>query len=150
VVVEGLRRGEIGAERLLDDDPPPALVLMRQPGLAEPADDRRKCRRRRREIEEAIAARMPLPVEPCDAFAETSISLGFIRIARDVVKPLQERGNQVRLRLHAGEMLDAFLRAPAKPVIRQIRARKAEHRKILWQQAGRLEVIKRWREQALR
>ena len=53
--IELPRRGEVGAERLLDDDAPPGAVgLARQPQLAEMAADRRKTGRRRCQIERRL------------------------------------------------------------------------------------------------
>src|ERR1700722_11830078 len=54
--IERLRRGEIGAEWLLDDDPAPrGAVFARQAGLAEVDADRRKGGRWRRQIKQAIS-----------------------------------------------------------------------------------------------
>src|SRR5262249_32880528 len=65
LLVQRMRAGKVGAERLFNDDPPPRVVaravvgavFQRQAGLAEMTTDRREARRRRGEIKKAIAAR---------------------------------------------------------------------------------------------
>ncbi len=63
LVVQGLGRGQVGAERLFDHQPPPRaliFVFVQQTGAAEFAADRRERVWRRRQIEQAVAAGFPV------------------------------------------------------------------------------------------
>ena len=83
-VVQRLRRGEVGSERLFDHQPSPYAVLLPQhPGAAEFAGDRRKGVRRRRQIEQAVAAGLPAGFEFLEPFAQLVERSRILRIGFD-------------------------------------------------------------------
>src|SRR6202012_897346 len=67
--VEGLRRGEIPPERLLDDEPRPARAFV-QPRGPERGDRRGERLRRQRQIEDAVSREPMLTLQRLDALLE--------------------------------------------------------------------------------
>jgi hypothetical protein len=66
--VQEFGRGKVGAERFFNHQPPPrtAFVLPQQTGAAEFAADRQERIRRRRQIEQPVAACLPVGFELAD------------------------------------------------------------------------------------
>ena len=90
LLVQGLGRGQVVAERLLDHDPRPAAgagtvpVALHQPGGAEAIDDGRVGGRRGGQIVEAVAAAAALAVQRGADTAQLLIAGRVIEAGLDV------------------------------------------------------------------
>src|SRR5271170_909651 len=75
--VERVRRGKIGAERLLDDDASPAtFLLLGESGFGEPLDDRPEQGARDGKIENHVAASTEFRFDLLELLREENANLG--------------------------------------------------------------------------
>src|SRR3954471_8060763 len=82
--IEGLRRGEIGAERLFDNDSAElAAALVDQTGGAELTDNGAEHRRGDRQIKHDVALRPVLGLDLFEMAAEALIDFGVVQVAAD-------------------------------------------------------------------
>ena len=150
--VQGLGRGEVGAERLFDHQPPPRAVgLLQQTGAAELAADRRECIRRRCQIEQPVAAGLRVLASSsssCTRIASNEAG-SFGSASMLVTHSQQALGDRIVHRA-GGELAQALHQAVAQFVVRHALAGDADHAEFVGQQVGRLEVIERRDHQPVR
>ena len=91
VVVERLRRREVGAERLLDHEPPPyAVVFAQHPATTELPADRRECIGRSCEVVQAVAAGFPFRLQPVQLFVQVFKRTRNVRIGGNAGDAFQQ------------------------------------------------------------
>src|ERR1700693_4417490 len=148
--IKGLRRAEIGAERLLDDHSPEvAAALLDQPGGAELVDDRAKHRGRNRQIEDDVALGPVVRLDLFEMRAKPAIDLGIVEIAADkadaVAKPtpgfLVKRDRYAAHLAARHEAANLLAEVVAEPLVGLLGAAEPDARKISRQEPGAGEVV---------
>ena len=144
LLIERARRGEIGAERLLDDDAPPgAVFLARQAGFAEMTADRRKAGGRRRQIEQPIALGAALALDALKLVADFSISLVVVGIALDIGDAAEHALDRALIDVPRGEFRQAVGKIGGESLARRCAPGDADQGEGFRQQAFDGEIIKR-------
>ncbi len=142
--VERLRAREVFAERFLDHHAAKrAVFLFHESVLAEPLDDVAEEARRGREVEHHVP-RAEFFREIVQARAQALVGAVVVEVAAHVEEMWRERFSRGAGGLAALRTLEYFL---AKVLVRAIAGREAQDRVMLRQQALRLEVGERGREQ---
>src|SRR6202790_4078114 len=115
LLIERARRGEIGAERLLDDDAPPrAAVLAGKTRLPEMRADRRKGGRRDREIEQPIALGAAFALDAGKLVSDFLVGVFGIGLALDIGDAAEHAFDHALIDLPRCEFRQAFGEIVAK------------------------------------
>ena len=117
--VQRLRRGEIGAERLLDHQPSPRAVLFAQQADApEFAGDRCEGIGRGRQIEQPVAAGVARGFQPLQSVLQSVEGRRLLRIGLDRGDAFEQPLGDGILHRAGGELLQALHQAVAQGVVR--------------------------------
>ena len=148
-LVEAARRGEIGAERLLDDDAPPGAVrLACKPGLAEPGADRSERRRGCCEIEQTVACGVKRMLDARELSTEPLVGLAAFCFARQIGDAREQLGSDRTVHRVGGELTQARFQMFSEGLGRKVRTPHADDAECLRQQTCRGEVVEGGDEQA--
>ena len=150
-VVQGFRRGEVGAERLFDHQPPPCAVgLLQHAGAAELAADRCERGRRRRQIEQPVAAGRAVGFQFLQPLPHGVERGGVLWIGLDAGDAFQKAGCDLVVHRAGGVLAQALHQAVAQGVVRGALAGDADHAEFVGQQSGGFKIIERGHHQPVR
>ena len=158
LAVQRARARQVGAERLLDDDAGPAALRAaapavagsRQAGPVELVDDLRVERRRHREVEEPIARRAAVAVDPVEPLRELDVGGRIVEVTAVVLDALRERlPDRLLRRPVAAVLVDALEQVGAELVVGQVAPREADDGELRRQEAAEQPVVERGSELAL-
>ena len=148
LAIEAVRRGEIGAERLLDDDAPPgAVVLARKPRLAEPGADRGESRRGRRKIEQTVMFSIARLLDALELGLQPFVRLRAIRFACEIGHAGEQLLGNGGIHRLGCELAKALFQMAAEIVGGLRRAPDPDDRETVRQQTRRGEIVKGGNEQ---
>jgi len=148
-LVEAARRGEIGAERLLEDDAAPGAVsLAGKAGLAKPGADRSKRCWRRCEIEQTIACGVTCVLDACELSTELLVGLAAFYFARQIGDAREQLCSDCTVHRLGGELTQARFQMFSEGLGRKLRTPHADDAERLRQQTCRGEVVEGGDEQA--
>ena len=122
-LIQLLRRCAIGTERFFNDDPVQILCIAACPTVGELPNDRFEKFRRGRQVEEVIAM---FPVSVLEVRFQAQIIFGVIKVALEIMHPLNEFLPFFGLELVWHMLLNAFLQQLAEMVIIPFAARKTD------------------------